>query len=126
MKTTNEQPTAPGKPDPNKADLCLLVYFKDNKARSFYNYHTAYNAESKRITVDHKVALNKLIRLLQYKFAGKYKTAICYYKPDKQESWQQCRDNRSAVQLFKYVNDKMIQTANYSFRVDHWNTYIKL
>jgi len=126
MKTQTEKLTAPCKPNPDKAEFCLIVYFKDKRVRSFYNYHTSYNAESKRITIDHKTALNKLIRLLQFKFAGKYKTAICYFKPDKEQTWQACRDNRSAKQLFKYVDDKMIQTATYSFYAQEFNTYLKL
>ena len=129
MKTEDqkvEKLTAPCKPNPDKADFCLLVYFKDKRARSFYNYHTAYNAETKRVTIDHKTALNKLTRLLQFKFSGQYKTAICYYKADKNQTWEQCRNEKTAKQLFKYIDGKLIQESNYKFVADGFNTFLKL
>lgn len=107
--TQKERPA----PDPTKADFKLIVYFKDQNKRTFYNYHTAYNAESKRITIDHKVALNKLTRLLHFKYQGKYKTAVCYHIG-------------SGSQLFKYVEGKLIQEANYTFQAQGYNTLIKL
>lgn len=114
MKTTNEQPTKERPaPDPNKAEFKLIVYFKDQNKRTFYNYHTAYNAESKRITIDHKVALNKLTRLIHFKYSGKYKTAVCYHIP-------------SGSQLFKYVDGRLIQEANYKFTASGFNTLINI
>jgi hypothetical protein len=125
METKNKL-TEQCKPNPDKADFCLLVYFKDKRARSFYNYHTSYSAETKRITIDHKIALNKLIRLLQFKFAGQYKTAIIYYKAEKEQTWEECRNNKAAKQIIKYVDGKLIQESNYTFQAQGFNTTIKI
>lgn len=101
METTN---ASAGKnlPNPSKATFTLLIYFKDGNRRIFYSYHTSYNAELKKIIIDDKVALNKLIRQIQFNFKGTFKTAIIYHK----------ETNR---QLQKYVCDRLIQQAEYSF-----------
>ena len=112
METKTQKKESPP-PDPTKADFKLIVYFKDQNKRTFYNYHTAYNAETKRITIDHKVALNKLTRLIQFKYSGKYKTAVCYHIP-------------TGSQIFKYVDGKLIQEGNYTFQAQGFNTTIKI
>ena len=110
MKTESTSKERPA-PNKDKAEFKMLVYFKDGNARTFYNYHTAYNAESKRVTIDHKVALNKLIRLLQFKYYGKYKGAVIYHIPTNK-------------QLYKYVNDKLIADAAFNFVAQGFNTII--
>jgi len=92
----------PGLPDPNKATFTLLIYFKDENRRVFYSYHTSYNAELKKIIIDDKTALNKLIRQIHFNFKGTFKTAIIYPK----------ETNR---QLYKWVNDRLIFQNEFSF-----------
>jgi len=100
-----KQAPAPTAPDPAKAVFKLIVYFKNGTKRTFYNYHTAWNAETKKIIIDEKVGLSKLERLLFYKFNGQYKTALVYHIPSEQ-------------QIRKYCYDKLIQTANYGWYYD--------
>lgn len=92
-------------PDPGKAKFKLLVYFLDGNKRTFYNYHTSWDAESKQVIHNDKVSLNKLNNLLLFKYAGKYKTAILYH----------IESNR---QIRRYVNGRMIFEAEYLFT---WN-----
>ena len=107
----NEAPK-PIAPDPTKATFKLIVYFKDGTKRTFYNYHTAWNAEAKKIIIDEKVGLAKLERLLLYKFKSAYKTALVYHIPTEQ-------------QIKKYCYDKLIQSANFTWIYDAPTNSIK-
>ena len=60
--------------------VSVCVYFLDGNKRVFYNYHSVYDAESKKVIINDKSSLNKLYNLLLHKYAGKYKTAIIYHK----------------------------------------------
>jgi hypothetical protein len=64
--------------------------------------------------------------LLQFKFAGQYKTAIIYYKAEKDQTWEECRNNKAAKQIIKYVDGKLIQESNYTFQAQGFNTTIKI
>jgi hypothetical protein len=90
------------KPDKDKAVFKLLVIFKDGAKRTYYNYHTSYNAERKKVIIDESVALKKLERLLIYKFANKYITAIIIHRP-------------STVQIMKYCGGRKIQDGGYKW-----------
>jgi hypothetical protein len=91
------------KPDKDKAVFKLLVIFKDGAKRTYYNYHTSYNAERKKVIIDESVALKKLERVLIYKFANKYISAIIIHRP-------------STVQIMKYCGGRKIQDGGYSFQ----------
>jgi len=99
------QKTEYQKPDPAKATFKMLVYFKNGSARTYYNYHTAYSAEKKRVYIDDSVGLRKLERLLLFKFKEKYVTAIILHKD-------------SDRQVKKYVADKKIAESSYTFYYD--------
>ena len=99
------------KPQPDKAVFKLVCYFKDGNKREFYSYHTAYDAQTGKVTINDKIALNKLIRLIQYKFAQKYKTAIIYHSPTAE--WT--KGTPGIRQVTKYCYDKMIQESQYQF-----------
>lgn len=99
------------KPQPNKASFKLVCYFKDGNKREFYSYHTAYDATTKKVIVNDQIALNKLIRLIQFKFAQKYKTAIVYHSPLSQ--W--AVGTPDIKQVTKYCYDKLIQESQYAF-----------
>ena len=58
-----EQKT-PNLPNPDKATFKLLIYFLDGNKRVFYNYHSVYDAESKKVIINDKSSLNKLYNLL--------------------------------------------------------------
>ena len=90
------------KPDKDKAVFKLMVIFKDGAQRTYYNYHTSYNAERKKVITDESVALRKLERLLIGKFAGKYITAIIVHR-------------ESRAQLMKYCGGRKIQDGGYTF-----------
>ena len=92
-------------PNPDKAKFKLLVYFNDGNRRVFYNYHTSYDAESKKVIINDKTALNKLTNLILFKYVGKYKTAILYH----------IETNR---QIKRYVNGRLIFEAQYTFMWD--------
>lgn len=91
-----------GKPDPKKASFKLLIYFNNGASRTFYNYHTSYNAELKKIIICEKTGLNKLDRLILTKYAGQYKTALIYHI-------------ESGKQIKKYCFNKLIQCADHFF-----------
>jgi hypothetical protein len=109
MKTNNQttQP-APGLPNPEKATFKLIVYFKDGKSRTFYNYHTSYDAESKRIIINEKTGLNKLHNLILFKYANFYKTAILLHK-------------ETNKQIYRYVNNRLIFSAPFNFTYKDFN-----
>jgi len=92
----------PGLPDPSKASFKLLIYFKNGSRRTFYNYHSSYNAELKKIIICEKTGLNKLIRMILHKFNGAYKTALIYHL-------------ESGTQVMKYCYDKQIQCLDYGW-----------
>lgn len=89
-------------PDPAKAKFKLLIYFLDGNKRVFYNYHTVYDAESKKIIINDKSALNKLMNLLTHKYAGKFKTAIIYHK-------------ETNKQIKRFVGNRLIFETPYNF-----------
>lgn len=102
MEQKNIPAVKPGLPDPNKATFKLLIYFKDENRRIFYSYHTSYNAELKKVIIDDKTALNKLIRQIEFHFKGTYKTAVIYHKD-------------TNTQLLKYVNGRLIFAAEIKY-----------
>ena len=101
----------PDKPNPDKAAFVLWVRFKDQNRRIFYAYHTSYDAELKKVIINDLNALNKLKNLIQFKWAGTYKTACIYHK-------------ETNTQLFKWVNDKLIQEAPY--KTTYLNNCVKI
>jgi len=108
MKTQPIEQPRPGTPNPDKAIFKLIVYFNDGNERTFYNYHTCYNAESKSVIIDEKSALNKLHNLILYKFNGKYKTAIILHK-------------ETNKQIYRYVNGRLIFSTPYQFTWSNFN-----
>ncbi len=102
-----EQKT-PNLPDPEKAKFKLLIYFLDGNKRVFYNYHSVYDAESKKVIINDKSSLNKLYNLLLHKYAGKYKTAIIYHK-------------ETNKQIKRYVGNRLIYEAAYNFTWKDFN-----
>ena len=76
-----------GKPVKSKAVFKLVIYFKeykknsaqDNGKRNFYSYAESYNAELQKIIICDKTSLSKVLKLLKYTFANKYKTALIYH-----------------------------------------------
>ena len=101
------------KPDKDKAIFKLLVLFKDGSKRTYYNYHTAYNAEKKKVIENEKIALTKLERLLLFKFKDKYISAIIVHRP-------------STIQLMKYCYNKKVQDGGYSFIYDAQTDAIRI
>ena len=108
MKTNQTPQPAPALPNPDKATFKLIVYFKDGKSRTFYNYHTSYDAESKRIIQNEKTGLNKLHNLILFKYANLYKTAILLHKD-------------SNKQIYRYVNGRLIFSAPFNFTYKDFN-----
>lgn len=96
-KMANFQP-----PDKDKAVFKLMVIFKDGAKRTYYNYHTSYNAERKKVITDECTALKKLERLLLHKFADKYISAIIVHRPSK-------------AQIKKYCYGRKIQDGGYTW-----------
>ncbi len=96
------QQKTPNLPDPEKAKFKLLIYFLDGNKRVFYNYHSVYDAESKKVIINDKSSLNKLYNLLLHKYAGKYKTAIIYHK-------------ETNKQIKRFVGNRLIYEARYNF-----------
>ena len=111
MEKTTKKIQTP-RPDPAKAAFRLIVYFKDGNKRTFYSYHTAWNAEEKKIIINDKIALNKLIKLLQFKFKEKYITGLIYHT--------------SGKQVYKFCFDRMIQETQYIFQYINGEIKIKL
>jgi hypothetical protein len=105
MKAEKPQAPAQGKPDPSKAVFKLVVYFKNGSKRTLYNYHTAWNAETKKIIEDEKVGLAKLERLLLFKYREAYTTALVYHIP-------------TGKQIKKYCYDRLIQESAYTWYYD--------
>lgn len=104
----------PGMPDPEKARFKLVIYFKNGTRRTFYNFHTAYNAELKKVIECEKTGLNKLHRMIIHKFSGAYKTALIYYiDPSTTFVDQYGQERKVEYQLMKFVADKMIQCSEY-------------
>jgi hypothetical protein len=96
-----------GKPDPNKAVFRLVVFFKTkdeqgkNISRVFYNFHTSWNAETHKVKEDEKTALNKLERLILFKWHDQYVTAFIIHQP-------------TGIMVKKWVyNKEMPQMVNY-------------
>lgn len=112
MEKTEQTKAQTPRPDPAKAAFRLIVYFKDGNKRTFYSYHTAWNAEEKKVLVNDKIAINKLIRLLQFKFKNKFITGLIYHNTGKQ--------------IYKYCFDRMIQEATYNFQYINGEIRIKL
>jgi len=100
-------------PNPAKAVFKLLIYFKDGKSRTFYNYHTCYNSIEKKVIVDENIGLKKLENLILHKFAGQYKTALIYYIP-------------KDTQIIKYVFNNKVFNAPYTFNFDKSDTSIRI
>lgn len=96
-KKENRQP-----PNKEKAVFKLLIYFKNGSARTFYNYHTSYNAELKKVIECEKTALKKLEKLLLWKFRDTYKTALIIHRPTNEI-------------LLKYCYGNLLFVAPYSF-----------
>lgn len=102
MNTTTTTTKKAPLPDPNNAVFKAVVYFKDGNTRTFYSYHTAYNAQEKKVFINDQTALNKLSRLIETKFNGKYITALVYHK-------------ESGRQVAKYCYDRLIQQTPVNF-----------
>ena len=98
MQTETKQPL----PDQDKAAFKAVVYFKDGNTRTFYSYHTSYNAQEKKIIVNDQIALNKLNRLIQTKYTGKYITALIYHKD-------------TGRQIAKYCYNRLIQETQLKY-----------
>lgn len=101
MNTTQNKPL----PDQAKATFKAVVYFKDGNTRTFYSFHTSYDATEKKVFINDQTALNKLSRLIERKFAGKYITALVYHKD-------------TGRQVAKYCYDRLIQQTplNYTYQ----------
>ena len=93
----------PTKPDPDKAQFVMLVYFKNGNKRYFYSYHTSYNAELKKVVENDQISLNKLINQVTVKWKNMYKTAIIYHKPTNK-------------QIYKFVNDQMRYNTTFNYQ----------
>jgi len=98
------QQNTPNKILPNidKATFKAVVYFKDGNVRTFYSFHTSYDAQEKKVFVNDKTALQKLIRLIERTYAGAYITALIYHK-------------ETSRQLAKYCYGRLIQQTNVNF-----------
>ena len=96
--------TQQNKPLPNsdKATFKAVVYFKDGNTRTFYSFHTSYDAQEKKVLVNDQTALNKLSRLIERKYVGKYITALVYHK-------------QTGRQVAKYCYDRLIQQTPLNF-----------
>lgn len=103
--SSEKQPPQATKPDPTKAVFKLVVYFKNGSKRTLYNYHTAWNAETKKIIEDEKIGLAKLERLIIHKYKDAYKTALLYHIP-------------SGQQIKKYCYNRLIQESAYTWFYD--------
>ena len=75
-----------GKPDPARAVFRLVVFFRkkdengEHIKRVFYNYRTSWNAELHKVVEDEKTALQKLERLVLFKWKGQYVTALIVHQ----------------------------------------------
>jgi len=112
MNKTEKTAGAP-LPDKDKASFKLIVYFKNGTKRTFYNYHTSWNAETKKIIVNEKTGLAKLERLLHFKFLQQYKTALIYHI-------------ETGQQLKKYCYDRLIQETAYGWQYDAQTNSVKI
>jgi hypothetical protein len=92
-------------PNPSNATFKAVIYFKDGNTRTFYSYHTSYDAKEKKVFVNDQTALNKLSKLIEHKFSGKYITALVYHK-------------ETGRQVAKYCYDRLIQQTplNYTYQ----------
>ena len=101
MNTTQNKPL----PNPSNATFKAVVYFKDGNTRTFYSFHTSYDAQEKKVLINDQTALNKLSRLIERKFAGQYITALVYHKD-------------TGRQVAKYCYDRLIQQTplNYTYQ----------
>jgi len=108
-----EKTAAAPLPDKEKASFKLVVYFKNNTKRTFYNYHTSWNAETKKIIINEKIGLAKLERLLHFKFLQQYKTALIYHI-------------ETGIQLKKYCYDRIIQEAPHAWQYDAQTNSVKI
>lgn len=127
METKLKSHPNPGTPDPDKASFKLAIYFKNGTKRTFYNFHTAYNAELKKIIVCEKTGLNKLHRMIIHKFNGAYKTALIYWiDPVNKFVDQYGCERKCEQQIMKFVNDKMIQCADWQWEYRDGAVRIKL
>lgn len=98
MQTEQKKPL----PNPENATFKAVVYFKDGNTRTFYSFHTNYDAQEKKVLVNDQMALNKLSRLIERKFLGKYITALVYHK-------------QTGKQVAKYCYDRLIQQTPLNF-----------
>ena len=127
METKVNQHPSPGLPDVSKASFKLAIYFKDGTKRTFYNYHTSYNAEFKKVIICEKTGLSKLQRMIIQKYTGQYKTALLYYiDPIKKIVDQYGTERKAETQLMKYCYDKCIQVLPYIFEFRDGAVRIKL
>lgn len=115
MKEIIKSGVKPQKPNPEKAAFVLWVRFKNNsadsKGRVFYSYHTSYDCELKKVIINDVNALNKLKKLIDFVWVGKYKTACIYHK-------------ETNTQLYKWINDKLVQEAPY--KITYINNSVKI
>jgi len=127
METKVKTAPAPALPDPEKAAFKLVVYFKNGSKRTFYSYHTAYIAELKKVIICDKTSLNKLQRLIVYKFSGAYKTALIYHI-DRENTWIDDTGviRNTETQIAKYVNEKLIQVSEWIWEFKQGAVRIKL
>jgi hypothetical protein len=103
---TQQNTTNKPLPQIDKATFKAVVYFKDGNVRTFYSFHTSYDAQEKKVFVNDKTALIKLTRLIERTYAGTYITALIYHKD-------------TGRQMAKYCYGRLIQQTNVNF------TYIK-
>jgi len=127
METKVNQHPSPGLPDPEKARFKMSIYFKNGSRRTFYNYHTVYNSELKKIIECEKTGLTKLHRMLLHKFFGAYKTALIYYiDPIKKVVDQNGRERKAETQIMKFCYDKQIQCSEWKWEYRDGAIRIKL
>lgn len=98
MNTQQNKPL----PNPDNATFKAVVYFKDGNTRTFYSFYTSYDAQEKKVLINDQTALNKLNRLIERKYAGKYITALVYHK-------------QTGRQVAKYCYDRLIQQTPLNF-----------
>ena len=109
-----------GKPVKEKAVFKLVIYFKEYKKshpaddgkRNFYSYAESYKAEQQRITKCEKTSLNKVLKLLKYTFANKYKTALIYHSNP-----PGFMPGSEIKQVYKFNYDRLTLETPYTFTI---------
>jgi hypothetical protein len=113
-----KQPIKRGKPVKEKAVFKLVIYFKtykksypaDDGKRNFYSYAESYNAEQQKIIKCEKTSINKVLKLLKYTFAEKYKTALIYHSNP-----PGFHPGCEIKQVYKFTYDRLISETPYTF-----------